>query len=453
MYAPLRRGNKLVTMPPTDGLPNALDRLFARTAHGIRPGLEIIQRLLADWGHPEQTVPVFHIAGTNGKGSVCAMLASVLQHAGYRTGCYTSPHLIQFNERFLVNGVPIPDEDLARYITEIETIADRVACEPGVRPATFFECATAIAYRYFHEQQVDWAVIETGLGGRWDATNVGNTQCAVLTQIDIDHTRYLGHTIEAIAREKAGIIKPGTPVIRGHAADAVAQILDEEARRQKALVIRADEIVRIERLGQDWNGQKIRLETDERTCRPMVLPLVGRHQLDNTALVVAALELMQAMGRVVLTNRALEKGLAECVWRGRCQVLSTQPVVLLDVAHNPSGAAALGRTISECAKKQPVAMIVGFLDDKDVAGCLRIFAHRADRFWVVPVESPRAKDPQTVQQLAEQTGVPATLALLPDALRDARAWAVAENGVVVVAGSLYLAGEVLKDWKDSQDKP
>ncbi len=419
-----------------------LDRLFRRTAHGIRPGLDVITRLLDHLNHPEQAYPIIHVAGTNGKGSVCAMIASVLQQAGYHTGLYTSPHLTHFNERIQIDTTPIPDADLATLIQAVEAVADKVADEPGARPATFFECATAMAFLYFRLKQVDWAVIETGLGGRWDATNVGRPTLSVLTRIDIDHAEFLGSDILSIAGEKAGIIKAGAPVVCGDFDDRIQEVIDTAARGAGSTVLHANQSVRIERLSQDGSGQKIRIETDERTCRPFRFPLLGRHQLENCALAVAALEAIQAMGHIELRDEDLCHGLASCDWPARCQVLRTDPVTILDVAHNPNGAAALSRTLKELLKKKPLGMIVGFLSDKDVVGCVREFAHVADRFWAVPISSERGLTAEAVCAAIQGTGTPATATTLSAALVDAREWAKKENGAICIAGSLYLAGEI-----------
>jgi dihydrofolate synthase / folylpolyglutamate synthase len=425
-----------------DALNAALDRFYARTAKGIRPGLEVIEKLLAALNRPQRTFPAIHVAGTNGKGSVCAMIASVLQQAGYRTGCYTSPHLRHFNERIQVNRTPVPDDRLVKLIDQVEAVANRVRDEEGMRDATFFECATAMADLYFAEEQIDWAVIETGMGGRWDATNLHDTALSVLTRIDIDHTRFLGTDIRAIANEKAGIIKPGVPVVCGTLQAAVEPVVWAEAKQQRAPLLRADQMVRIQRLQQDWDGQKIRIETDERTLRPLLLPLIGRHQLENAAIAVAALETLQATGRIELTDEALRDGLIATRWPARCQVIARDPLTLLDVAHNPDGARALGRTLKELAGSRPVGMIVGFLEDKDVRGCVAGLAAMAERFWAVDIKSSRALPGTMVAEVIAGTGLPVTTCALAEAMEAARAWARAADGIVCIAGSLYLAGEV-----------
>ncbi len=433
---------------PMDSLHAALDRLFRRTAHGIRPGLEIITRLLEELEHPETAYPRVHAAGTNGKGTVCALVESVLRHAGYKTGLYTSPHLVRFHERFRIDGAPITDEDLATLIRQIEPIADRIAAETDGRPATFFECATAMAFALFQQRAIDWAVVETGMGGRWDATNVGKTAISVISRIDVDHVDYLGSTIERIADEKAGIIKPGVPVVVGLLPPEAEAVVEKVARAVGAVRVRADESVRVRRLAQDWSGQKIKVETDQRSLRPFRFPLIGRHQIENCGLAIAVLETLEAMGRINLTDEALRDGLAEVQWPARCQILEREPLVLLDVAHNPSGAAALAATLKEAGGNRPIGLVAGFLADKDATRCLESFSTVVRRCWAVPVPHERGMDAETLLDCANRAGLAAEAMSLDAALSEAKAWAREQDGIVCLAGSLYLAGEVLRGYED-----
>ncbi len=435
--------------PAPDALTDQLDRFFRRTVQGIRPGLDIIRALLASLDDPQNAVPYIHVAGTNGKGSVCALLSALLNAAGYRTGCYTSPHLQRFNERIQVGGTPIDDAFLSELIDRIEEHADGLETEQDLRTATFFECATAMAFTHFRDAAVDWAVIETGMGGRWDATNVGVPAVSVITRIDIDHANYLGRDPVGIAREKAGIIKPGVPVVRGPLPEPIAEVIEEVAREVGAPVWRADEVVSIQRMKQGWDGQRIRIEIDGRDLRPVQLPLIGRHQLENAALALTAIEALQASGHVTVPDQAIAKGISACRWPGRCQLLSNDPVILLDVAHNPDGARALGQTIHELCGKQPVGLVVGFLGDKDIAGCVNELAAVAKRFWVVPIQHPRAAPVDEVARAVAAARRPVETGPLQEMMDRARSWAVEEGGVVCVAGSVYLAGEVLDEWGGS----
>ncbi len=429
--------------PVTETLQRTLERFYRRTTQGIKPGLDVIAALLEQAGQPQQSCPYIHVAGTNGKGSVCALIASVLQQAGYRTGLYTSPHLRDFNERIQVDGQPLPDDDLVRLIDQIEQDSDVVEQATGLRRATFFECATAMAWRYFHQKQVDWAVLETGMGGRWDATNVGTPALALITPVAIDHVDYLGRELRGIAAEKAGIIKAGVPVVCGRQDPVVAEVVSARAREVGAPLCWAEDLVQLERLAQDWHGQKIRVTTSSGPYRPLTLALLGRHQLQNAALALAALDVLQAHGRLVFSEQALRAGWAQCRWPARLQVCSTDPLVILDVAHNPHGARALMAALEELLGDRPLAMVVGFLRDKDVVGCVQRFARRAERFWSVPTAGERGCSAEDVARLVATTGKPVVACDWPTAEAAARKWAAETGGAVCIAGSLYLAGAVL----------
>lgn len=421
-----------------------LDRLFQRTAYGIRPGLDIIRRLSTLLGDPQTHWPCIHVAGTNGKGSVCAMIESVLRQSGVRTGLYTSPHLVRFNERIQVDGEPISDEELIELIAIVEEAALKLEREEGLRPATFFECATGIAFEYFRRRGVQCAVIETGMGGRWDATNIVRPLVTVITRIDVDHVNYLGPELIGIAAEKAGIIKPGVPVVTGAMPDEARAIIVKEAHDVESTLIRADERVGVRRVSQGLSMQKIKFETDQRAYPPVRLPLIGQHQLENVALAVAALEALSDRLGADWPEQAMKDGLEKCHWPARAQLIEKDPPVLLDVAHNPNGAAALAALLDEVAPKQPRGLIVGFLKDKDGMGLMKRLAGHVDRCWAVEIASKRGESVANVVACARAAGLPIEASTLDLALPAARAWAQEHGGLVCIAGSLYLAGEVLR---------
>lgn len=431
-------------MPTDPAIAAAIERMFRRTTHGIRPGLELIQALLAELGHPERAFPCVHVAGTNGKGSVCAMVESVLRAAGFRTGLYTSPHLVRFNERIRVNGRSIGDADLAALLARVEPAAERIERQPTTpRPCTFFELTTAMAFEHFRAEQVDIAVIEVGMGGQWDATNVIVPVAAAICDIDFDHMQYLGSTIEAIAGEKAGIIKPGRPVVAGIRRPEAAAVVEQEARSKGAPLTRAPEAVAIRRTALDWRGQRLHIETPERRLPPIRLPLLGDHQLWNTAIAVALLERFSEAAGVEIPETAWRAGLESVQWPARLQVLSENPPTLLDGGHNPSAGRALADALRALAPRQPVGLIAGLLADKDHAGFFRALAPAVERAWIVPVSSERAAPTAALAAAARAAGISAEEATLPTARRAADEWARAKSGVVCIAGSLYLAGEVL----------
>jgi dihydrofolate synthase/folylpolyglutamate synthase len=363
---------------------------------GQQLGLERMQALLDHLGHPERSLRFIHIAGTNGKGSVAAMCHSVLAEAGYRCGLYTSPHLVSVCERFQINQQPIAEEQLAGLVKRLQ---------PFVGSMTYFEVLTAIALQYFHEQKTDVVVWETGLGGRLDATNVVTPLVSVITNIGFDHMQYLGTTIPAIAAEKCGIIKPGVPVVTAATGEAL-EVIRQHA--PDAIIVRPESC--------DYE-----------------IPLLGSHQTINRAVAVAAL---RASGLAV-SEAALRTGLAKTKWPGRFQIVSRDPVVVLDGAHNADGAGTLAATLREQFPGRKVRLVLGALSDKDCAGICRTLAPLCAEVFCVPVQSDRANDPAMLASFFPRAHVCASLA---EGIAAAKTDAA---GIVVVTGSLFLVGEAL----------
>jgi len=407
---------------------SSYEKLFKRTTAGIKPGLDVITALLEALDNPHRTLAVIHVAGTNGKGSVCAMLESVLRASGFRTGLYTSPHLIDFSERFRVNGSEISGSRLDGYIQQMETVADQVEAETGLRGATFFEISTAIAFQYFVDEDVDIAIIETGMGGRWDATNVVIPLVSVITHIDIDHTNFLGDSIEKIASEKAGIIKPGRPVVSAPQSDVAMAVLQREGE----FILCSSEAVSVVKVG---TPQKLKIETHSRNLPPVNLPLLGECQRENCAVAVAVLEVLSD---ILDFEPAFKEGLEEAAWAARFQVVSTDPLMILDGAHNPSAARALVKTLKENHPKHQVGLIFGFLDDKDSVEFLRILKPLVKKAWAIAIDAPRGMTAQQSKTQASAAGIDAEAVDVATAWANAREWGSEPGRLVVIAGSLYL---------------
>ena len=426
-------------------LKQSLERLYALRTFGMKPGLETTLALLAQLGHPQNAFVSIHVAGTNGKGSVCAMLDSILRKAGLKVGLYTSPHLVRFNERIRVNGREIFDDELAALFEEMEAHAATVA--KAGREVTFFEFTTALAFEHFRRQKVQIAVVETGMGGRLDATNVVMPLVSVITRIGLEHTAYLGNTIEAIAGEKAGIIKPGRPVVCGATPDEARGVIRTIAGERKAAWTDAAESIVVRRVSQGLENQKVAITGSSQDYGTVCLKLLGRHQLENCATVVAALEAMAACSPLAIPVETIRAGLAEAVWPGRLDVLSVEPPVILDGAHNPDGARALAATVRELFKKRKIGLIWGMCNDKDALGFAKAMGGMVKSCWIVPIDSERNMNPKTLLQIAKTEGWGAVTATLPEARKLAEAWARENDGVVCIAGSLFLAGEVLESVK------
>ncbi len=408
-----------------------VEYLFGIRLFGIKLGLENMRALLGLMGNPHERLRFIHIAGTNGKGSVAAMLNAIGKRAGLRVGLYTSPHLVSFCERIQVNDVPIPAADVVRLVTELRPLMQRVAEMPGQAHPTFFEAVTAVALRYFEEQRCDLVVWETGLGGRLDATNVVTPRASVITNIQHDHAAYLGDTIAKIAVEKAGIIKPGVPAITAASERVALDVIGRTARELGAPLtqVRAEDC---RQLREDLCGQTVRAGGIE-----FGIPLLGAHQAVNAATAVAA-----ARTALNLPDNVICSGLAATKWPGRFHVFPGMPTLILDGAHNPAAAAALAAVIDRHFRGQPITLILGILRDKNCEGFCRALVPRAAAVLTVRVVSDRASNPAELAAVCRQVAS-------PTAVRNANTLAAALDevrgrcGVVVIAGSLFLVGEAL----------
>lgn len=416
-------------------LEHSISSLFARTAHGIKPGLEVTTALLEKLGNPHKNLKCIHVAGTNGKGSVCAMVESVLRASGFKTGLYTSPHLFRFNERFRINGREIPDPVLGQLIDDVEAAAQSLT----VRPATFFEMATAMAFEYFNREKVDYAIIETGMGGRWDATNVIQPICSVITRIDIDHTEYLGADIEKIAWEKAGIIKSGVSVICGPMPVEAEAVIYKEALEKKAPILGSDDAVFFQCLEKRRDDQLINIEASGHEYPNIRLPLAGNFQLENCGIAVAALEDIADSQNIRLQMR---RGLESVKWPGRFQLLQAKPPILYDGAHNVCGARALFQTLEEIFPTFGNGFLFSFMRDKDVEGILKTLAPAVEKAWAFTLSGDRAMKAEEIAEIGKRIGLEITPVETPQCVRE---WLDAgKKRLVCFTGSLYLPEELRK---------
>lgn len=424
-------------------LDEQLERLYARHRFGIKPGLELEKELVERLGHPERRFRSVHVAGTNGKGSVCALLDSILIEAGLVTGRYTSPHLVRFNERFCIGGRAVGDNALLKAVGRVEAEASGVAAKHGREP-TFFECGTAVAFELFAERPVDVAVIETGLGGRWDATNVIVPLVSVITRIDMDHMAILGNTLTDIAAEKAGIIKPRVPVVCGAMPDEAMAVIKTVAAAVGSPFVSAPERITVALKSRSLAGQRVVVESSDQNYGVMDLPMHGEHQLENLAVAVAAAEVLRDQGLADIDEKVLRRGVKRTWWPGRLQVLSEKPVIILDGAHNPGGARALAASIRHLTAGKPVGLVAGFCSDKDVKGFLAELPGGIRKAWIVPVPNERRMSFDEVKSAAAGVRL---AEMEPAEIREgilaARDWALKEDGCVIIAGSLFLAGAVL----------
>ena len=417
--------------------------------------LDHMRVLLRALDYPERRFPSVLIAGTNGKGSTAATLASILKASGLRTGLYTSPHLIRINERIRINGEEISDDEFALLHDMIDRTAERLVGESELPwHPSFFEMLTAIAFEYFSRKKIDIAVLEVGMGGRLDATNVIDPQISVITDISLDHQKFLGNTVTEIAREKAGIIRRGGIVVtlpqQPQANDVIGNtILDLEAQAVSAVPyvppvapstqyrVANTELGRaIFRYPLEVMGKRILVET----------PLVGRHQLRNVALAIAAAEELSHRG-FAITADSIEHGIRETHWPGRFQVISPvkgAPEYVLDVAHNPAGAWALRSTLSGAYENRSLTFVFGAMRDKAIGEIAEILFPLAERVIATRADNPRSATSGEIREAAAHTSVAIERAPnVAAALERARVLA-GSNGVVVVTGSIYIVGEAMQ---------
>lgn len=422
----------------------------------MKLGLESIRALCRALGEPQRGYPIVHIAGTNGKGSTSAMTEAIARAAGLRVGLYTSPHLIAINERMRVDGVDISDDDFARFATTVRAAGERLVADAVLpAPPTYFEQVTAISFLYFAERGVDLVVLEVGLGGRLDATNVCAPLVTAITPVSFDHQEYLGHTLAAIAGEKAGIIKPSVPVVVGRQAPEAMQVIVSKAAELGAPVVAvespAHELLNCRPMtpGAESLLDKGRFEFRYRTPAAeydIHLNLRGEHQAHNARTAIHIAEALTARG-VALNQAAIEAGLRRVVWPGRLEVVeledeSRRLPVLLDGAHNPAGAEYLRDYLARFCAGRPITMIFGVLADKAIDEMAALLFPFADTLIATRIHSPRTAEPQSFAAHAAQR---ATQVICAEGAAQALELALPHTppgGLVCVCGSLYLIGEV-----------
>ena len=404
---------------------------------GMRPGLERIEGLLDALGRPEQRYRLVQVGGTNGKGSVSAMLAAILKSAGHRVGLYTSPHLVSFRERIRVDGEPIPEDNVVDGVEAVGTLVARF-------DATTFEATTAIALDHFAREAVDVAVLEVGLGGRLDATTVGTPDVAVIARVDLDHQAVLGATLEAIAAEKAAIIRGGVAVSAAQAREAERVIVARAAAVGVPLLLEGRDLsVSVERRGPD--GQRLACAGPGWALAGLELAMPGSFQPSNALLAVTAARELHA------GDAAIRDGLARAWWPGRFQVLRRAGgFLVLDGAHNPAGARALAVSLRDVFGQTRVTFVLGVLADKDAAGIVAAVAPLADRFVLVAPPSSRAVAPETLRAVVPASAGVEIAKSPAEALE--LAGRAATTPIICVAGSLFLIGEVLR-YLAGSDKP
>lgn len=403
--------------------------------------LDHVKELLHRLGNPHLAARTVHIAGTKGKGSVAAMIATVLTVSGCKTGLYTSPHLHNLRERIRINGSPILKEEFASLMTELKPYFEAMSRDSACRQLTFFETLTVLAFDYFRRRQTDFQVLEVGLGGRLDATNVARPEVCVITPISLEHTQVLGDSLEKIAYEKAGIIKPDSLVVSSPQPQEVAAVVDDVCRQRKASLIQVGEDVTWHEVASDLCQQSFTVEAKMGSYH-IAIPLLGDYQVENAATAVATLEGLASLG-FRITAEDIARGLAQVDWPGRFQILRRQPIVVVDGAHNVASMRRLVKNINTYFDYDRVFLVVGTSCDKDISGVVKELVALSPQVVVTRSSHPRAASPSAVAAEFIGQGVePEAAENVFQALSRALSLADRED-LICVTGSLFVVAEAL----------
>ncbi len=424
----------------------SLDYLYSFVDYSLKHASELakadfnldrMRMLMAELGNPQDQYHILHVAGTKGKGSVSVLAAGALSSAGYKTGLYTSPHLQDYAERIQVDGKPIPHGALAELVEEIKPSVARVPY------LTTFELTTALGFLFFARQGCQAAVIEVGLGGRLDATNVVNPRVSVITALSLDHMLVLGDSLDKIAGEKAGIIKPRVPVVSSPQAQEALEVLVKVAGERECSFTLVGRDVKFKALSHSLEGQTLQVWTAGHAPLELTIPLLGLHQVENAAVAFAAL---QRCGLQV-ADEAVRKGFARVQWHARFEILRRDPPVVMDVAHNRASASRLRQTLDDLFPNIPVILLFCTLEDKDIAGILAEMSPRLERVVATRADHPRAPSAEWIADQVRLAGIPVELAVPAAAALERALELAGEDKLVLIAGSVAFAGEVWSAWQ------
>lgn len=408
-------------------------------------------------GNPERDYPIIHIAGTKGKGSVCSFCAYALKASGNRVGLYTSPHLWDYTERIQIDGQPITHADLGELVDEVKPFVNAI---PQI---TMFEITTGLAFLYFSRQKVDAAVIEVGLGGRLDATNICHPNVTVITSLSYDHTYLLGNTLTEIAGEKAGIIKPGIPVVLSPQKDEARQVVERIATEQNAPLIQVGQEYRYSPVTHSLENQTFIIwsaanqdnidaylrgkKTGKWKPTTLTIPLLGEHQVENAATAYVALQVARQTG-IPIQEDAIDRGFSEVKWPGRFEILQKEPPVIVDSAHNRDSAFKLRTAVDDYFPGRPVVLIFGASEDKDILGMFTELLPRVRQVVLTKSFHPRAADPALLAEMVTRFNLPAVVVpSVSEAFTEASLLAQ-DEAVVLVCGSLFITAEIRQAWQN-----
>lgn len=404
---------------------------------GYNPGQERVEEILKKLGSPHRDIPAIHIAGTNGKGSTAMILSSILKEAGICVGLYTSPEMVTFRDRIRIQGEPISIEDLEEEVKIIVPVLQEIEDTMGLGVPTFFEVVTALAFHYFSRKEVDLLVLETGLGGRLDATNVCSSLMSIITNVSLEHTKILGDTLEEITWEKAGIIKKGHIVLNAAQEKEVVGELMRRCDEMEATLYLLNRDFSVEPVSSSLDGQIFHFQGLSRDLKNIHLSLLGRHQMENGALSIGVSLLLHEKTHFTISEKAIYRGLSRVVWSGRLEVISQHPTILIDGAHNPGGIRALVEFLKKGIPYNHLYLLLGILKDKDADLIFRDLLPLATRVILSQSESSRAADPYQLATIAEKYS--SNIIIEPDFTKALRLslQLLKEEDLLCISGSLY----------------
>lgn len=413
-----------------------LEYIYRKYSGNVKLELDRMANLMQEMGNPQDALRGFHVAGTNGKGSVCATLEALCLAHGLHTGLNTSPHLIDYTERFRLDGRELPFQRILELFHRYEALFEKWE-------ASFFEITTALAFQLFRDEKVHTAVMEVGLGGRLDATNLFTPDVCVITTIGLDHVKTLGNSVELIAAEKAGIIKDGVPLVLGRLEAGPKRIITTGAREHSAPVYQAGRDFRASAVRQRISGLEFDYEFKGYSWRKLRANLIGEHQAANLSLALTAFILYAEKQGIRLSVKAIRTALGSINWQGRMQVLSRRPAVILDGAHNVQGVQALVDTLEKIWPERKLSFLISILADKDYSAMIRLLCSKAERIYIAQNQSERAASAEEQAAEVRKHGIPFTLSA---SVGEAYQLALSElqpGDVLICGGSLYTVGEVL----------
>jgi len=416
-----------------DRYSKCIKTMYGLRRFGIKLGLSTIKSMMQGLGNPQDSYSCIHVAGTNGKGSIASSLASILHAANYKVGLYTSPHLVRFNERIRINNQPVFDKNIVEAYEALKNVST------GKREPTFFEYSTAIAFYEFGKQKVDWAVIETGMGGRLDATNIIKPALSIISNISLEHRMYLGNTIKQISGEKGGIIKNNIPVVTGVRQKSAISTLKDIARKKSAPFFRFGDEFKVRRS----RNNEFTYYGIENTWRNLHTGLQGDYQIDNAAIALAACELLNK-NKAEISLKSIQRGLEKNRWPGRLDIVSENPLIILDGAHNIIATRRLVKYLSKNLSRRKITLVAGILDDKPYSSMIKTLCSVCRRAILTQPKINRALPPEKLYLAAKEV-IP-DIKIIPDvshAIKHAIE-TTPEKDAICIAGSLYLVGEAIE---------